>query len=183
MAIETFIDSDHTNSDALTGEPASHPGATGIGAAAGAATGAAAGAMGGPIGVVVGAVAGGIVGGLMGHDIGEWHDPSDEIYWRQEYKTSSFYDETADFDRDVAPALQCGGLLAVRMRQNPSQKATHLAESFAAMEAEATEQWELARGKSKYTFAEASKAIEQAYLKKLHHQEDVMQGVAVFKDE
>jgi hypothetical protein len=176
------IPTDHLNPDAITGEPASHPGATGIGAAAGAASGAVAGALGGPIGVVVGAVAGGIVGGLMGHEIGEWHDPSDEIYWRKQYQTSSFYDHTADFDQDVAPALQYGGLLAAKACKDCSNGVSHLYQNLDSLDGPAAAQWETAKRNSRYTYAQARQAIHNAYIQKLRQHEDTMLSVAVYRD-
>ncbi len=68
--------------DPITGEPASHPVGTGIGAAVGgialgtagaalAVAGTALGATAGPLGAAAGAVAGGIVGGFVGHRVAE----------------------------------------------------------------------------------------------------------------
>ena len=182
MNSEMTAAGEHVNPDAITGAPASHPGATGIGAAAGAASGAAAGALGGPIGAVVGAVAGGILGGMMGHEIGEWHDPSDEIYWRRQYPGSPFYDESADFDQDVAPALQFGGALAVKARNDVSRSEPDYGRYFESLEAITIRDWENARRKSKYSYAQARAAIHNAYLQKLRHTEDKMLGVAVYKD-
>jgi hypothetical protein len=99
------------NRDPLTGEPGSHPVATGIGtAAAGAATGAALGAVGaGPIGVGVGIVAGGIAGAIAGHAAGEEIDPTAEHeYWRANYRTRPYIDpDDEDYDR-YAPAYEYG---------------------------------------------------------------------------
>ena len=73
---DTIVNTAHTNPDAITGAPGSHPGATGIGSASGAAVGAALGAIGGPVGAIIGGVAGAAVGGGVGHSAGEANDPS-----------------------------------------------------------------------------------------------------------
>ncbi len=73
---DTYVNPTHTNPDAITGAPGSHPGATGIGSASGAAVGAALGAIGGPVGAIIGGVAGAAVGGGAGHAAGEANDPS-----------------------------------------------------------------------------------------------------------
>ena len=153
------IKTGHTNPDAITGAPASHPGATGIGAASGAASGAAVGAIGGPVGAVIGAVAGGIVGGVAGHNIGEWHDPSDAAYWKNEYKNRSYFDKTANYDQDVVPALSYGSSMGA---DHSSTKDT-----FASIEDKAKAGWDKLRGKSKYTYQEARPMINDAYDRKI----------------
>ena len=149
----------HTNPDAITGAPASHPGATAIGTASGAATGAGLGAIGGPAGAVIGAVAGGIVGGITGHDIGEWHDPSDAAYWSNEYKNRPYFDKSANYDTDVVPALSYGSTLGM---DNSSSKS-----SFDSVEDKVKQGWSQARGKSRYSYDQARPLIADAYSRKL----------------
>jgi uncharacterized protein (TIGR02271 family) len=64
------------NRDPITGEPGSHPVATGAGAVAGGAAGAAAGSVAGPVGTGVGAAAGAVLGGVGGKAAGEKFDPT-----------------------------------------------------------------------------------------------------------
>lgn len=71
------VDSDPANIDPLSGEPGSHPIATGGGAAGGTIAGATIGMIGGPVGVVVGGIIGGVAGALGGHELGEVVNPTD----------------------------------------------------------------------------------------------------------
>jgi len=76
----TATDSDtrNANRDLISGEPGSHPVATGLGAAGGATTGAVIGSIvGGPIGGAIGAAIGGVAGGMGGHEAGEAVNPTD----------------------------------------------------------------------------------------------------------
>src|SRR4051812_19347260 len=91
------------NQDPITGQPGSHPVATGIGTAAAGVAGAAIGtAVGGPIGTVVGTVVGAVAGAIGGHALGEAIDPTaEEAYWReaharQPYADGTTYDEFRD---------------------------------------------------------------------------------------
>jgi hypothetical protein len=91
------------NPDPLTGEPGSHPVATGLGAAAAGAAGLAIGtAIAGPLGTVVGGLAGVVAGALGGHAAGEAIDPTaEEAYWReahpnQPYAPGTTYHEYRD---------------------------------------------------------------------------------------
>jgi hypothetical protein len=91
---------ENLNKDPLTGEPGSHPVATGLGTAAAGATGAVIGtAVGGPIGTIVGTVIGAVAGALGGHALGEKIDPTvEDAYWReahprQPYAEGMSYDE------------------------------------------------------------------------------------------
>jgi len=97
------------NRDPLTGEPGSHPVATGVGSAGAAAAGAAVGAaVGGPVGAVVGGAVGAVAGGAAGHAAGEALDPTVEAsYWRQNYKNRPYYQRDKTFD-DYEPAYRYG---------------------------------------------------------------------------
>jgi hypothetical protein len=147
----------HTNPDPITGAPGSHPGATAIGTASGTATGAAIGVVGGPVGIVVGGVVGGIVGAALGHGIGEWHDPSDQDYWRREYPNSKYYDKSADFDQDVAPAYRYGSNMGL---QAGSSRST------TSFDDTARKDWDSVKAKSKLTYEQARNAISDAYTRK-----------------
>src|SRR4029453_19377638 len=80
------------NEDPITGEPGSHPVATGIGAAGAGAAGAAIGtAVGGPVGTVVGTGLGAVAGGYGGHAAGEAIDPTvEDAYWREQHSRQPF---------------------------------------------------------------------------------------------
>ena len=179
MATDKSVSTGHTNPDAITGAPASHPGATGIGSASGAATGAAIGMIGGPIGAIIGAVAGDIVGGGVGHAAGEWNDPSDETYWKDEYKNRS-YGKSADFDQDLAPAFRYGSTMAAKSAAVAgsegikSDSSTAVAEhpGFAAYETQAKSGWDKVRGTSKLSYDQARGAIADAYDRKIRLHEE-----------
>jgi hypothetical protein len=96
------------NPDALTGEPGSHPVATGVGAAAtGAAAMAIAGAVAGPVGVAVATVGGALIGGFAGKAAGEVIDPTaEDAYWRENHRYQPF-SATDPYD-DYAPAYRTG---------------------------------------------------------------------------
>ena len=152
----------HTNPDPITGAPASHPGATGIGSASGAATGAALGAIGGPVGAVIGGIAGAAVGGGVGHSIGEAHDPSDAAYWKNEYKNRPYFNKSANYDRDVAPAYHYGSSLhsqsAVQAQQGSTSGST-----FNRLEERARREWDKVRGQSSLSYEEARNPIQDAF--------------------
>jgi hypothetical protein len=154
--------SDHTNADAITGAPGSHPGATAIGTASGTATGAVIGMAGGPIGIAIGAVAGGIVGAVIGHDIGEWNDPSDYSYWKAEYLKRPYFDSAADFEKDVAPAYRYGSNMGIR--HSSSAKPVR---SFDSHQDTAEIEWVTVRGNSRLSYEQARDAIRDAYNRKV----------------
>ncbi|MEA3206984.1 MAG: hypothetical protein QOE70_41 [Chthoniobacter sp.] len=79
--------SSEQNPDPITGEPGSHPVATGIGAAAvGTAGLAAAAVVAGPIGLAAAAIGGAFIGGYVGKAVGEVFDPTlEEAYWRDQH--------------------------------------------------------------------------------------------------
>ena len=163
----------HTNPDAITGAPGSHPGATGIGSASGAATGAALGALGGPIGAIIGGVTGAIVGGGAGHEIGEAHDPSDAAYWKDEYKNRSYYDKSANYDQDVAPAYAHGSSLAGTTTK------TGTATPFATVEDTARKGWEKVRGTSSLSYDQVKTHVQDAYDRKVSLPAGTSQGTPV----
>lgn len=80
------------NPDALTGEPGSHPFATGVGAVAtGAAAMAAAAVVAGPVGVVAAAIGGTLIGAYAGKAVGEVLDPTaEDAYWRENHPVQPF---------------------------------------------------------------------------------------------
>ena len=98
-----------TNPDPITGEPGSHPIATGVGAAGGGAAGAAIGtAVAGPVGTAVGAVIGAVAGGYGGKATGEAIDPTGEdAYWRESHSKQPYADRTSTYE-DYQPAYRTG---------------------------------------------------------------------------
>ena len=98
-----------SNPDPITGEPGSHPVATGVGAAGGGAAGAAIGtAVAGPVGTAVGAVIGAIAGGYGGKAAGEAVDPTaEDAYWRDAHSNQPYVDRTAKYE-DYQPAYRTG---------------------------------------------------------------------------
>lgn len=95
------------NRDPISGEPGSHPVATGVGAAGAGAIGTVAGVLlGGPIGGMLGAVAGGVAGGYAGKVVGENADPTkDDDYWRTNHRTEDYDGRGYD---EYAPAYRAG---------------------------------------------------------------------------
>ena len=97
-----------SNADPITGEPGSHPVATGVGAAAiGTAGMAVAAVAAGPIGLAAAAVGGAIIGGYMGKAAGEVMDPTaEEAFWRAEHPRQPYADKTTY--QDYAFAYRTG---------------------------------------------------------------------------
>lgn len=98
---------DKSNPDPITGQPGSHPVATGIGATGGALAATVAGAaVGGPLGGAIGAMIGGVAGGLAGKAVGEGVNPTEEeAYWRTSHPDQPHGNEPYDI---YAPAYRSG---------------------------------------------------------------------------
>ena len=152
----------HANRDPLTGEPGSHPVATGVGTALGigagvaaaAAIGAASGAALGPVGAVIGAVAGGIYGGGVGHAVGEDIFPTQLSWWKENYQTRSYARPGMDFSH-YEPAYWYG------MNASVSNKDA----DFESMEPSIKNNWGLARGDSTLEWDDARDAAREAFLR------------------
>lgn len=152
------------NADPITGEPGSHPigtavGAIGVGAvgavAGAAVAGAAVGAVAGPLGALAGAAVGTIIGGIAGHAAGEKMDPTHEgAYWREAYRTSSYYQEDMDYERDYRIAYQLGYDARVQYPET-----TH----FNEIEDKLHLDWERSKGDSRLTWEEAKIAASDAW--------------------
>src|SRR5215204_5808088 len=93
------------NPDPITGAPGSHPVGTGIGAAGGGAAGAAIGAaVSGPA-APAGAVVGAVAGGLAGKGAAEAVNPTaEDEYWRTNYTSRPYYENSYTYDDDYRPA-------------------------------------------------------------------------------
>lgn len=145
-------DNPDSNPDPITGAPGSHPVGTGLGAAGGAAAGAAVGSVGGPVGAVVGGVTGAVVGGLIGKGVSEAVDPSEDVYWRDEYVNRPYFRAEHTYE-DYEPAYRLG------YRAYDVHRGTYddqLAEDMERM-------YEQRRGRSSLDWDEASHAVRDAY--------------------
>lgn len=151
---------DPANRDILTGEPGSHPIATGIGAAAGVtagvgaaiALGATSGAALGPAGAVIGAIAGGIFGGGVGHQIGEDIFPTELGYWKENYHTRPYVKLGTNYSQ-YEPAYWYGVDAALR---NPQHE-------FDALEPNIRNNWNIGHGTSTLQWDEARAAARDAF--------------------
>ncbi len=146
---------DDNSRDLLTGAPASHPGATGTGAATGGLVGAAVGIVGGPVGSALGAVLGAVVGGLAASAVADAYDPTDDdTYWRGAFEREPYYRSGYNYD-DYAPAygLGLGSAMAERYRGR----------SYDEFEAELAREWDTHRGESRLSWEEASHAARAAW--------------------
>ena len=144
------------NRDPLTGEPGSHPIATGVGAAGAAAAGAAVGgAVGGPVGAVVGGAVGAVAGGAAGHAAGEAIDPTRETeYWRENFRNRPYYQRDKTFD-DYEPAYRYGWESATR----PDYKGRR----FDEVESDLERGWDKTKGTTKHALYEVKEATRDAW--------------------
>ena len=144
------------NRDPLTGEPGSHPIATGVGAAGAAAAGAAVGgAVGGPVGAVVGGAVGAVAGGAAGHAAGEAIDPTRETeYWRENFRNRPYYQRDKTFD-DYEPAYRYGWESATR----PDYKGRR----FDEVESDLERGWDKTKGTTKHAWYEVKEATRDAW--------------------
>ena len=144
------------NEDPLTGEPGSHPVATGAGAAiGGAAAGAAAGMLGGPVGTTVGAIVGGVAGGLAGKAIGEQVDPTvEDTYWREEFRNREYVSEGEDYET-FQPAYQYGW----ESRQDLADR------GWDEVEPQLERNWPQRQGNSNLTWDRARHATRDAWVR------------------
>lgn len=145
------------NRDPITGEPGSHPVATGVGAlAGGAAAGAVVGTMAGPVGTVIGAAVGALAGGLAGHALAEVIDPTAEHeHWRTHFRDQPYVEPDANFE-DYGPAYWVGVDAAARNPEAPHH-------SFTEIEGELERDWARFKGESRLTWKEASPAVRAAW--------------------
>lgn len=147
---------DDANRDPLTGEPGSHPVATGVGAAGAAAAGAAVGgAVGGPVGAVVGGAVGAVAGGAAGHAAGEAIDPTRETdYWRQNFRNRPYYQRDKTFD-DYEPAYRYGWESATRPEYSGRR--------FDEVESDLERGWSKSKGTAKNAWYEVREATRDAW--------------------
>lgn len=162
----TNSDKTDLNRDPITGEPGSHPVATGVGAlAGGAAVGAVVGTMAGPLGTAIGAAVGAVVGGLGGHAVGEKLDPTNEhAYWRDNFGQHDHVQDGREF-ADYDPAYRAGIDAAVRHEGQPH--------TWAELENDLAEDWARYRGDSRLNWEEASPAARAAWDRAKGHKLDM----------
>ena len=158
---DTYTNNDKkANRDPITGEPGSHPVATGVGAAVGAAAGvvsaaamgAATGAALGPLGAIAGAAAGGILGGGVGHGIGEDIYPTQLAWWKDNYSSRPYVNKGAEFST-YEPAYRHGIQAAVENR----------GKTFDSLEPNLSNNWNIARGDSTLEWDQARHASRDAF--------------------
>jgi hypothetical protein len=140
------------NPDLITGAPGSHPVGTGVGAAGAGAAGAAIGSVAGPIGTAVGAVVGAVAGGLAGKGVAEAVNPTEDAYWRDNYRTRSYARPGADYD-EFEPAYRYG--------YNASDR--YQGQNFDDIEGELRRDWESKRGNSSLDWDAARPACRDAF--------------------
>jgi hypothetical protein len=144
------------NRDPLTGEPGSHPVATGVGAAGAAAAGAAVGAVvGGPVGAVVGGAVGAMAGGAAGHAAGEAIDPTLESeYWKKNFRDRPYYQGDRTFD-DYEPAYRYGWESATQ--------SDYTGRRFDEVESDLERGWDKTKGTSRHAWQEVREATRDAW--------------------
>ncbi|MDQ6892469.1 MAG: hypothetical protein M3167_07290 [Acidobacteriota bacterium] len=144
------------NRDPLTGEPGSHPVATGVGAAGAAAAGAAVGGVvGGPVGAVVGGAVGALAGGAAGHAAGEAIDPTLETeYWKKNFRDRPYYQRDKTFD-DYEPAYRYGWESATR--------SDYTGRRFDEVESDLERGWDKTKGTTKHAWHEVREATRDAW--------------------
>jgi hypothetical protein len=142
------------NRDPITGEPGSHPVATGVGAAGGGAAGAVAGAaIGGPLGALVGGAAGAIAGGAAGHAAAEAVDPTEEAaYWREQYRSRPYVDVNRPYS-DYESAYRYGW----------ESRSAYPRARWEEVEPRLGEGWNRVRAGSRLAWEEAREATRDAW--------------------
>ncbi len=143
------------NADPISGEPGAHPVATGLGALSGVTAGLYVGMAAGPVGSLVGATIGAVVGGLAGHGLAESKYPVlEDSYWQQAYTTRPYYRSEYDYTRDYRAAYQLGYQAHL---QHPDEV------SFEAHESSLAEAWEVVKGDSRLSWADAKLVVHDGW--------------------
>lgn len=141
------------NRDPITGAPGSHPVGVAAGGTAGAIAGAAVGSLFGPIGTLVGGAVGAVGGAAGGKAVAERVDPTAEVaYWRDDAPNRDYYDKSADFDRDYAPAYKLG-----------TESRNTQARGWSDAEPELQRDWESSKDDSQLPWDKARPAVHDAF--------------------
>lgn len=148
------------NRDPVSGEPGMQATGTGIGAAVGGtaaagaamAAGATVGSAAGPAGAMIGAAVGAVIGADIGHAVGEKVNPTQLVWWQENYSTRPYVKAGSPFDM-YEPAYR-SGIEAARDRNGRDFK--DLAPSI-------ENNWNMARGNSQLEWDEARPAVEDAF--------------------
>lgn len=149
------------NRDPITGEPGMQATGVGVGAAVGGAAaasatlaaGAAMGSVAGPAGAVIGAAVGAVIGADVGHAVGEEINPTQLVWWEENYASRPYVSKGEDFST-YEPAYRSGLEAA---RKYKGRDFNDLAPSI-------ENNWNLSRGDSQLEWDDARPAIEDAYM-------------------
>ncbi len=148
------------NRDPISGESGMQAIGTGVGAALGGAAaasatlaaGAAMGSVAGPIGAVIGAAVGAIIGADVGHAIGEEVNPTQLVWWEENYNSRPYVKRGSGFSL-YEPAYR-SGIEAAR---------TSNGRDFHALEPSIQNNWNIARVDSQLEWNDARPAVEDAF--------------------
>jgi len=154
-----------TGDNSLLGNEASHPIATGLGAAGGGTAGVVAGAAIGSaiapgpgtlVGGAIGAVVGGLTGGSVADDIAERINPAEEDkHWRSTHTTRPYYESGMTYDDDYAPAYRYGW----------ESRGQYKGQRFEDRESDLGRNWDRVKGKSRLSWEKAKNATRDAWHK------------------
>lgn len=148
------------NRDPISGEPGMQATGTGVGAALGGAAGAGAamaagatvGSAAGPAGAVIGAAVGAVIGADIGHAVGEKVNPTQLVWWEENYASRPYVKAGSTFDT-YEPAYR-SGIEAARAREG---------RDFADLAPSIENNWNMARGNSQLEWNDARPAVEDAF--------------------
>ncbi len=148
------------NRDPISGEPGMHALGTGVGAAVGGvaaagaaiAAGAAMGSAAGPAGAIIGAAVGAVIGADAGNAIGEEVNPTQLVWWEENYSTRPYVKPGEGFST-YEPAYRSGIELA---RTSKGREFGDLAPSI-------ENNWNMSRGDSQLEWDDARPAVEDAF--------------------
>ncbi|MDE1152100.1 MAG: hypothetical protein PW788_06125 [Micavibrio sp.] len=148
------------NRDPVSGEVGMHAVGTGLGAAVGGtaaagaamAAGATMGSAAGPAGAIIGAAVGAVIGADAGNAIGEKVNPTQLVWWEENYSTRPYVRPGEDFAQ-YEPAYR-SGLEAARKSKG---------KDFQSLAPSIENNWNLDRGDSQLEWDDARPAVEDAF--------------------
>lgn len=150
------------NRDPITGEPGMHAVGTAVGAAVAGgataigvmATGAALGSAAGPAGAIIGATIGAVVGANVGKAVGEEMNPTQLVWWEENYKTRPYIKPGQNYST-YEPAYRSG--IEAASASN--------GRAFNELEPDMKNDWHVKRGDSQLEWDQARPAAEDAFVK------------------